>query len=112
MHLKNVVKQEGTKSKLQNKVKYGKQKTDSDDSYTDGERHEFEGRPKRKIDDAQETSPANYAHFQHRLMNIENPASQRSKHTQEIPEEILSGRVSDQKAKKAKEIKQIVQQTK
>jgi hypothetical protein len=70
MHLKNVVKQEGTKSKLQNKVKYGKQKTDSDDSYTDGERHEFEGRPKRKIDDAQETSPANYAHFQHRLMNV------------------------------------------
>ena len=60
------------------------------------------------MDDAQETSPANYANFQHRLMNFENPASQRSKHTKEIPEQILSGRISDQKAK---EIKRIVQQT-
>ena len=111
MHLKNVVKQEGTKSKLQNKANYGKYKTDSDESYTDGERQEFEGRPKSKMDNAQETSPANYANFQHRPMNVENPASHKSKHTQKIPDQILSGRISDQKAKKANEIKQIVQQT-
>jgi len=70
MHLKNVAKQEGTKSKLKNKAKKGKYKTNSDDFFTDREQQEFEGWPKSKMDVAQETSPAFDANFQHRLMNV------------------------------------------
>ncbi len=61
------------------------------------------------MDDAHATSPINYAKFQHRLMNNKNPAKHRSKHTQKITNQIF-GQNFGPKTKKAKEIKQIVQQ--